>query len=68
LASIAILVALLWACALGERFIVRRANLETDQTLRAMRLLQLKNRPLPASGPVRPLPRAPGPRSPTEIL
>jgi hypothetical protein len=54
LTSIAILVALLWACAIGERVIVDRANAETTEAVRAMRSLQLKNRRQPAATPVHP--------------
>ena len=54
LTSIAVLVTLLWACAIGERTIVDRANAETTETVRAMRSLQLKNRRQPAATPVHP--------------
>jgi hypothetical protein len=54
LTSIAILVLVLWACAIGERVIVDRANAETTEALRAMRSLQLKNRRQPAATPLRP--------------
>jgi hypothetical protein len=54
LTLIAILVVLLWACAIGERVIVDRANAETTEALRAMRSLQFKNRRQPAAIPVRP--------------
>ncbi len=50
LMSIAILVILLWACALGERMIVRRANQDAGQALESMRSLRLKKR-RPASAP-----------------
>jgi hypothetical protein len=61
LTSIAILVVLLWACAIGERVIVDRANAETSEALREMRSLQLKNRRQPAVTPARPMPRRPRP-------
>ena len=61
LTSIAVLVVLLWTCALGERLIVRRANFETAQTLRDMRSLRMKNRQQPASVPTRPPQRTPRP-------
>jgi len=54
LTSIAILVVLLWACAIGERIIVNRANAETTEALRAMHSLQLKNRRQPAATPAHP--------------
>lgn len=57
LTSIAIVVALLWACVIGERVIVRRANAETTEAVRAIRSLQLKNRREPAATPVHPTPR-----------
>ena len=61
LTCIAVLVALLWACAIGERVIVDRANAETSEALREMRSLQLKNRRQPAVTPARPMPRRPRP-------
>ena len=54
LTSIAILVALLWTCVVGERLIVRRANASAEETLRAIRLLAIKNRPTPANVSPRP--------------
>ena len=54
LATMAILVALLWACAIGELLIVARANTQADQAMRAMRSLQIKKRRQPSSTPVRP--------------
>lgn len=57
LISIAILVAVLWACVIGERVIAGRANDGAAQALRAMRTLQMKNRREPAASPARPLHR-----------
>jgi len=58
LTAIAILVALLWVCAIGERVIVARANAQAAQVLDAMRLLQIQKRRPPAFTPARPaLPR-----------
>jgi hypothetical protein len=54
LTSIAILVALLWACVIGERVIVWRANAGAAQVSRAMRTLRMKNRREPAATPARP--------------
>jgi hypothetical protein len=54
LKSIAILVALLWTCAIGERLVVGRANAATAQVIQAMRELRLKNRREPAAAPARP--------------
>ncbi|HXM40856.1 MAG TPA: hypothetical protein VN924_06360 [Bryobacteraceae bacterium] len=51
--SIAILVALLWTCAIAERVILRRANAGAAQVMRAMRELQFKNRRQPALTPAR---------------
>jgi hypothetical protein len=52
LASMALVVALLWGCILGERAIVHRADRETAQALQAMRSLQIhKQRQQPASQP-----------------
>jgi hypothetical protein len=54
LTSIAILVALLWTCAIGERVILGRATAGAAQVMRAMRELRLKNRREPAATPQRP--------------
>jgi hypothetical protein len=53
LVSIAILVALLWTCIIGERVIARRAAAANEQALRAMRALRIKNVRAPAATPVR---------------
>jgi hypothetical protein len=47
LTVMAILVAILWGCVIGERLTVQRANLEMEQALRQMR------RPTPVSLPQR---------------
>jgi len=52
LTSIALLVALLWTCVIGERFILRRAADDAAQVMQAMRELRLKNRQEPAGAPV----------------
>jgi len=54
LISMVILVALLWACVMGERIVVARANAETSQTLRAMRSLRIRNRREPVAIPTLP--------------
>jgi hypothetical protein len=51
LSAIAILVALLWGCLVGEQVIVRRANQEARQALRQVRLLRMKQQLEPASAP-----------------
>jgi hypothetical protein len=51
--SIAILVALLWTCVIGERVILGRANAGAAQVMRAMRELRLKNRREPVAAPAR---------------
>ena len=53
LTSIAILVALLWACVIGERVIARRAATGAAQAVQAMRILRLQNRRQPAAAPGR---------------
>ncbi|MGA2736161.1 MAG: hypothetical protein ABSG65_01790 [Bryobacteraceae bacterium] len=53
LTSIAILVAILWTCAIGERVILGRANAGAAQVMREMRELQYENRRLPAAAPTR---------------
>jgi hypothetical protein len=57
LTSIAILVALLWTCVIGERVIAGRAGAGAAQVVRAMRELRLKNRREPAATPAKPLHR-----------
>jgi len=54
LTSIAILVALLWACVIGQRVILGRANAGAVQVMRAMRELRSKNRREPAAAPAPP--------------
>ncbi len=54
LTFIAILVVLLWTCAIGEIVIVRRANADTMDALRDMRALRLKKQSQPASFPAPP--------------
>jgi hypothetical protein len=56
LTSIAVLVALLWTCAIGERIMIGQANAGAARVVRAMRELRLKNRREPAATPPR-LPR-----------
>ncbi len=50
LTSIAVLVAVLWACFLGEHLIVQHANREFARTMTEIRLLQ-KRRVMPVSAP-----------------
>ena len=54
LTSMAILVVLLWACVIGERRIVARANVDAAQTFQAMRSLQNRSRQSPAGTPAAP--------------
>jgi len=63
LTSIAILVALLWTCVIGERVLLTRTNASAAQVMRAVRELRLKNRREPASSPAHPAP----PRSHTQV-
>ena len=51
LSSIAVSVAILWGCILGEHLIVRRANREFSQAMTQIRQLQLKKQTEPASLP-----------------
>jgi hypothetical protein len=51
LSAIAILVALLWGCLVGEQIIVRRANREVRQALHQVRVLRMKQQLEPASAP-----------------
>ena len=54
LAAIALSVALLWACFVGERLIVKRSAIRRAQVMRELRQMQLRYRTEPASTPVRP--------------
>ena len=58
LASIAILVAMLWGCILGEHLIVQRANRELASAMSEIRTLQ-KRRVVPVSTPRTRHPRRP---------
>jgi len=53
LISIAMLVGILWACILGEHWIVARANREFSRAMIELRQLQLKRHAEPASIPVK---------------
>ena len=53
LTSIAILVALLWTCLIGERVILGHATAGAAQVVRAMRELRFKTRREPAATPAR---------------
>ena len=59
LSAIAILVALLWGCLVGEHVIVRHANQEARHALRQVRQLRMKQQLEPASAPrlIAPRPR-----------
>jgi hypothetical protein len=59
LVTIAVLVAILWGCILGERVLSRHATLETYRALRQIRYLKFKRHVEPAAQPV------PGPASPS---
>ena len=59
LATIAVLVAILRCCIIGERVVTRHTTLETYRALRQIRYLKFKRRIEPASQP------APGPGSPS---
>lgn len=54
LASIAILVALLWTCIIGERLLSRDATHGAEQVMQALRALRFKIRHEPAAAPARP--------------
>ena len=60
LLSIAILVAILWACILTERRITATSRIETYRALRDMRYLRFKRRVEPTSEPL-PAPPASAP-------
>lgn len=62
LKSIAMLVALLWGCIIGEHVIVKKANMEVYRALRDIRSLQMQKRAEPVLAP---RPRIPHPVRPT---
>ena len=51
LASITVLVALLWGCVVAERLISRNTRVETYRALRAIRYLKFKRYVQPTSEP-----------------
>jgi hypothetical protein len=59
LISIAVLVAILWGCILGERILSRRTSLETYRVMRQIRYLKFRRHIEPASRP------APAPPTPS---
>jgi hypothetical protein len=52
LAAIALAVALLWACLLGERVILNHSYAQRAQVMRELRQMQLLHGTQPASAPV----------------
>ena len=52
LVSIAVLVAILWGCILGERILTRNTTLETYRVMRQIRYLKFKRHIEPAARPV----------------
>jgi len=54
LAAIALAVALLWACLIGEQLILKRSVAVRSQVFRQLRQMQIRNHTVPASTPVRP--------------
>ena len=58
LAAIALCVALLWACFIGERLMVRRALAQRAQLMRELHQMQRDHRTEPVSAPA---PRGPLP-------
>ena len=51
LAGLAVSVALLWGCLIGERVIIRRANLEQIRTLYYLQQLRQQRQSQPVSAP-----------------
>jgi hypothetical protein len=51
LMSIGTLVAILWACIVGEQLIVQSANREFSRTMTELRQLQMQRQAEPASTP-----------------
>jgi len=59
LAAIALAVALLWACLVGERLTLNRSTALRAQVIRELRQLQLEHRTVPVSVPARRAPHSP---------
>jgi hypothetical protein len=59
LVSIAVLVAILWGCILGESILTRRTSLETYRVMRQIRYLKFKRHIEDASRPVPAPPASP---------
>jgi hypothetical protein len=57
LVTIAVLVAILWGCILGERILTRNTSLETYRVMRQIRYLKFKRHIEPASEPAPAAPR-----------
>jgi hypothetical protein len=51
---IAILVAILWGCILGERYLSRNNKMDQYRALRDIRYMKFKRRVEPATQPLRP--------------
>ena len=51
LVSIAVLVAILWGCILGERILTRNTTIETYRVMRQLRYMKFKRHIEPASRP-----------------
>jgi hypothetical protein len=61
LVSIAVLVAFLWACILGQHLIIQNANQEFSRALTEIKTLRVRQRMQPVSAPARPAARPPRP-------
>ena len=51
LAAIAVSVAILWGCLIGQRVMLREAYAERVRVMREVRLLQRRQQPVPVSLP-----------------
>jgi hypothetical protein len=61
LTLIGLLVVLLWACLIGEKVTLRQAQAEYARAMRDVRVLRLRQQPVPVSLPVRRPARPPRP-------
>lgn len=57
LSAIAVSVGLLWGCIVGERVIIRHANLQADRTRQELRQLKVRRYSQPVATPALKLPR-----------
>lgn len=61
LTAIAVSVALLWGCLVGERLLLQRANAEASRTMYELRVMRLQRNAHPVASPALKIPRPQAP-------